>query len=277
MTERKLSGRILFFSDIDETLVNTDKTLSEENRLAIHDFMERGNLFVISTGRALSGARNLLTELGLYGMENLWVSSSNGAIVYDTFHEEELLRHSVPLDLMAEAFDLARSFGIHIQTYTDTSVVSETDNDSLRRYLAIQNLPLELYPNIRDAKIAPPPKLLCLDFAHPENITRFRKFFEQKIGGRLDCFQSNPWLLEIVLPGVNKGSSLRFIAQKTGIPIGNTVSAGDAENDLPMILAAGIGCAMQNADESLKKQADYVTENDNNHGGIAEILHRFCL
>jgi hypothetical protein len=44
-----------------------------------------------------------------------------------------------------------------------------------------------------------------------------------------------------------------------------------------MILAAGIGCAMQNADESLKKQADYVTENDNNHGGIAEILHRFCL
>ncbi|HCI74287.1 MAG TPA: hypothetical protein DHV42_07100 [Lachnospiraceae bacterium] len=277
MTDQKLDGKILFFSDIDETLVNTDKSLGEENRLAIHEFLSRGNLFVISTGRALSGARNLLVDVGLYGLENLWISSSNGAIVYDTFHAQELLRHCVPLELMIEAFDLARAFGIHIQTYTDTSVVSETDNASLRRYLAIQNLPLELYPNIRDAKIAPPPKLLCLDFDHPENITRFRKHFEQQMKGRMDCFQSNPWLLEIVLPGVNKGSSLRFISQKTGIPIQNTVSAGDAENDLPMILAAGIGCAMQNADDALKAQADYVTMNDNNHGGISEILHRFCL
>ena len=170
-----------------------------------------------------------------------------------------------------------REFGIHIQTYTDTSVVSETDNESLRIYLDNQKLPLILVPHIKDAQIAPPPKLLCLDYQDPEKVTRFRSYFERQMGGRLDCFQSNPWLLEIVPPRVNKGSSLRFIAEKTGIPIDHTISAGDAENDLSMILAAGIGCAMRNADESLKQQADYVTEHDNNHAGIAEILYRFCL
>ena len=277
MTGEKLKGKILFFSDIDETLVNTDKSLSEENRRAIDEFLARGNIFVISTGRALLGASNLLKELGLYGKKNMMISSSNGAIVYDTYLEKELLRRPVPLDLMYEAFDLARDFGIHIQTYTDTSVVAEQENESLRRYIAVQRLPVELYPSIRNARIAPPPKLLCLDYPDPGNITRFRALFEERMKGKLDCFQSNPWLLEIVYPGVNKGSSLRFIAREAGIPIDHTVSAGDAENDLPMILAAGIGCAMKNADERLKEQADYVTVNDNNHAGVAEILNRFCL
>ena len=276
-TNEKLTGRILFFSDIDDTLVNTDKSLCEENRLAIDEFLAKDNLLVISTGRALSGTCNLLRKIGLYGKKNLLISSSNGALVYDTFQEKELLRRPVPLDLVVEAFDLAREFGIFIQTYTDTGVVAETDSESLQKYLAVQQLPIEFCGNIRDAKISPPPKVLCLDYAHPEKVTEFRAYFQEKMQGRLDCFQSNPWLLEIVSPGVNKGSSLRFIAEQEGIPIDHTVSAGDAENDLQMILAAGIGCAMKNADEALKAQADYVTINDNNHGGVAEILRRFCL
>ncbi len=277
MAQEKLTGKVLFFSDIDDTLVNTDKTLCEENRTAIEAFLSKGNLFVISTGRALTGACNLLKKLGLYGKENLLVSSSNGAIVYDTFREKELLRRPIPLDLVVEAFDLARDFGIFIQTYTDTSVIAETDCESLQKYVSIQNLPVEICENIRTANIAPPPKLLCLDYAHPEKITQFREFFQERMAGRLDCFQSNAWLLEIVFPGVNKGSSLRFIAEQNNIPIDHTISAGDAENDLPMIIEAGIGCAMKNADEALKAKADYVTEHDNNHAGVAEILYRFCL
>ena len=277
MAQEKLAGKVLFFSDIDDTLVNTDKTLCEENRIAIETFLSKGNLFVISTGRALTGACNLLKKLGLYGKENLLVSSSNGAIVYDTLREKELLRRPIPLDLVVEAFDLARDFGIFIQTYTDTSVIAETDCESLQKYVSIQNLPVEICENIRTANIAPPPKLLCLDYAHPEKITQFREFFQERMAGRLDCFQSNAWLLEIVFPGVNKGSSLRFIAEQNNIPIDHTISAGDAENDLPMIIEAGIGCAMKNAVEALKAKADYVTEHDNNHAGVAEILYRFCL
>ena len=77
MAQEKLTGKVLFFSDIDDTLVNTDKTLCEENRIAIETFLSKGNLFVISTGRALTGACNLLKKLGLYGKENLLVSSSD--------------------------------------------------------------------------------------------------------------------------------------------------------------------------------------------------------
>ena len=147
----KKAGKMLFFSDIDETLVNTDKSLSDENRAAVEEFLAHGNILVISTGRALSGASNLMKDLGLYGKENVLISSCNGAVIYDTYLEQELLRRPVPLDLMVEAFDLARDFGIHIQTYTETGVVSETDNESLQRYIAIQRLPVEYVSNIKEA------------------------------------------------------------------------------------------------------------------------------
>ncbi len=277
MNDNKIKGKIIFFSDIDETLVNTDKTLCPENRDALDRFLADGNLFAICTGRALSGASNLLRELGFYGRENVLICGYNGGLIYDTFSGEELLRETIPTDLMYEAFDLAREFGIHIHTYTDTAVVSESDNEHLRTYLSVQDLPVIYTDNIRNLQIAPPAKLLCLDFRDPERITQFRAYFNEHMEGRLACFQSNPCLLEIMPPGIDKGTALKYLAQKKNIPISNTVSAGDEENDIPMILAAGIGCAMANAKDEVKKAADYVTVHDNNHGGVAEILHRFCL
>ena len=178
---------------------------------------------------------------------------------------------------MYRAFDLANDFGIHIQSYTDRAVVSQSDNHHLQKYLSIQKLDVIFVDDIRSFRMDPPPKLLCLDYDDPSHILEFRALFEGRMSGVLDCFNSNPNLLEIVPHGVNKGASLRFLSDYYQIPIENTISAGDAENDLPMIRAAGIGCAMSNADKMLKAEADYITENDNNHGGVAEILDRFCF
>lgn len=79
------------------------------------------------------------------------------------------------------------------------------------------------------------------------------------------------------LPVLTKGSAVRFLCEYTGIPLCNTIAAGDAENDISMIRAAHIGCAMKNAEEEVKQAADYITENDNNHDGVAEIIHKFVL
>ena len=123
----------------------------------------------------------------------------------------------------------------------------------------------------------PSVKLLCLDYDDPARLTQFRRLFESEFSGELNCFNSNPNLLEIVPPGVDKGAALSFLANHYQVPINNTISAGDAENDLSMILAAGIGCAVKNAEDSLKSKADYVTQRDNNHAAVAEILDRFCF
>ena len=271
------TDRMILFTDIDETLVNTDKTLSQKNRLALEHFLDMDNIISISTGRALNGAAALMRDLDLYGRKNLLITSFNGGLIFDTYHEEVLLKKTIPLDLMYRSFDLANEYGIHIQAYTDSAVVCENDNHHLRKYLSIQKLDVVFTDDIRSFNMEPSVKLLCLDYDDPERLTQFRRLFESTFAGELNCFNSNPNLLEIVSPGVNKGAALRFLADHYQIPIENTISAGDAENDLPMILDAGIGCAVKNADDSLKAEADYITQHDNNHAAIAEILDRFCF
>ena len=271
------TDRMILFTDIDETLVNTDKSLSQENLQALERFLDMDNIISISTGRALNGAAGLLRDIRLYGRKNLLITSYNGGLVFDTYTEEVLLKKTIPLDLMYRSFDLANEYGIHIQAYTDSAVVSETDNHHLRKYLSIQKLDVVFTDNIRSFNMEPSVKLLCLDYDDPSRITEFRSLFDAKFAGELNCFNSNPNLLEIVPPGVSKGAALHFLADHYQIPIENTISAGDAENDLPMILAAGIGCAVKNADDSLKAEADYVTQRDNNHAAVAEILEKFCF
>ena len=55
------------------------------------------------------------------------------------------------------------------------------------------------------------------------------------------------------------------------------VACGDEENDISMVQIAGVGVAMANARKELKDAADYVTVNDNNHSGIAEVINKFIL
>ena len=51
---------------------------------------------------------------------------------------------------------------------------------------------------------------------------------------------------------------------------------GDERNDIPMIRAAGIGAAMRNGHEEAKAAADYVTQKDCNHSGVAEVIRKFA-
>lgn len=94
---------------------------------------------------------------------------------------------------------------------------------------------------------------------------------------QLDAFFSCEQCLEIIPRGLSKGNALVQLAQRLGIPIENTVAAGDAANDLSMLRATGIGVAMCNGTDEAKAAADAVTCRDNNHDGIAEIIEKYLV
>ena len=64
----------VFLTDIDDTLVDRKKQLSEENRKAIEAFLAEGNVFAISTGRTTMAASRVVRELGIYGQKNVFIS-----------------------------------------------------------------------------------------------------------------------------------------------------------------------------------------------------------
>ena len=210
------SYKKILFSDIDETLVTTDKRLTDENRSAIMHFLDTGNALAVSTGRALAGALHLMENLGLTGRKGIYLCAYNGSQIYD-----------------------------------------------------------EIVPDLADAVKLPTGKLLAIDFSDPSRVQTFCTLLRGRLSGKMNVFLSNEFLLEIVPNGIDKGFAVSFLAKELSVPIENTISAGDQENDIPMIIAAGHGCAVSNGIQALKDAADYVTEHDNNHSAIAEILRKF--
>lgn len=97
------------------------------------------------------------------------------------------------------------------------------------------------------------------------------QYAEKYTAFSLDCYQ------EIVPEGISKGFAVRWFCDYLGIPIENSVAAGDAQNDVEMLKAAHVGAVMCNAFPGIAEYGNYVTEHDNNHDGVAEIIHKFIL
>ena len=87
----------------------------------------------------------------------------------------------------------------------------------------------------------------------------------------LELVYSEVSSVECAAPGVNKGTGLERLCQALGISPAACVAVGDAENDMPMLRAAGLGVAMGNAAPHVKAAAD-CTVADNDHGGCAQAI-----
>ncbi len=90
-------------------------------------------------------------------------------------------------------------------------------------------------------------------------------------------FFSGQYYYEFCGQGQNKGQCLRLLSEKLGVPIAETVAVGDEENDVFMIREAAVGVAMCNARAEIRAEADHITEQDNNHDGVAEVIYKFIL
>ena len=73
---------------------------------------------------------------------------------------------------------------------------------------------------------------------------------------------------------INKASAMLYMANYYGISKDNIIAFGDNQNDIEMLQEAGVGVAMCNGLESVKKQVEHITKKDNNHNGIVDYLRR---
>ena len=70
---------------------------------------------------------------------------------------------------------------------------------------------------------------------------------------------------------------MMHLAELLKVRTEDIIAVGDERNDIPMIQMAGIGCAMANAHPDAKAVADYITINNNNHSGVAEIIEKYNI
>lgn len=268
--------RKILFTDLDGTLLNDQKEITPGNQAAIDEALLRGHIIVICTGRPLASARIQARRLGLT-REGCYAITFNGAQIYDTFHGKTVYGRSIPRQIVPPLFHTAAQMGIHIQTYNDTGILSEHETPALKKYAKICGLSYEILPDIGQALSEEPYKLLAINFQEPEKLHRFQKEVLVQYRDSLDSFFSNDNYLEIVSTGISKGFAVEWMCRYLNIPLEDSVAAGDAQNDIPMLQAAHVGAVMRNAFPGIADYGSYVTQSDNNHDGVAEIIHRFIL
>ena len=261
--------------DLDGTLTNSDKIVTPRTKAALRQAAEQGVRIVRASGRPTAGIRPLARELGLEQTGG-YILSYNGGKIIDCATGETLYRKQLDAKYVPQLCSFAREQGVVIITYNKQGVVTESPEDewALKECFTC-GLPMQRVEDLAAYVDYPICKMLItLDPARRDEVLAAgRKVFE----GRIDLYPSSPFFIEAVPLGVAKDVSLAGLLEEMGLTRDNLMACGDGLNDRSMIRYAGVGVAMQNAEPPVKEAADYVTEADNNHDGVAEAIEKFIL
>lgn len=268
------SNGYLFFSDLDDTLLTTDKKVTPKTLAALKNFVDRGNIFIICSGRGLDSAIKIRRNLGLV-FPHSFIAAYNGCQIYDCDTEETVFKVGLPISIVREIFKLADEYGIYLHTYSDEHILCGKDDEEIQDYRKKVSTPVIISPDPLSYLNSDPCKIICIELHDHEKQERFRKAVQEKYGDIIDTMYSSPVYLELIPKGYGKGTAVKILAKMLDVPIERTIAAGDAENDNSMLVEAGLGIAMRNGSEGTKAAADVITTLDNDHDGLVEFLDRY--
>jgi len=250
--------------DLDFTLLNEDREISEENRTAVRRAQESGIAVVLASGRSAAGMRPFAQTLGLNGA----MVTCNGALVMlrgGAVIEEHLMEP----ERLAKVIDFAKSGGHHLHLYCREEVLmpAYTTWADIYVHKAKQHPPRAVGWDAM--ALATPNKAIIV--TSPETVREIapaaRLLFDEEGAVVL----SEPEYLEFVCPWASKATGLQTVARRLGIPRENTAAIGDYFNDLPMIEWAGHSAAVGNARPEVKKAATVVVA-AHDQNGVAEYI-----
>lgn len=259
----------LVCSDLDGTLLRRDMTVSEENKKAIREMAELGVAFVASSGRAHTG----LAEDVVNCDEIRYLISSNGAVIYDKKQKKNIVTSFMPESVAERMFSVVTKYDTEIFVHcngimhVNDRLVAERDYDHYNinsyysGFIEETGVRVESTPDfaMRTGNL----EMITVFFHSDEELNECVKKILAM--GEYKVVSSCAFNIEIFYKESGKGASLKALAKHLGIPIEDTISVGDSTNDMPMIEAAGLGLATENAFPELKEAADEVICHYNDH------------
>ena len=252
-----------------------EAAITPRTRAALDAAIEKGVTIVLASGRPTAGIQPLAEELGL-DKKGGCILSYNGGKIVDCRTGETLVEKTLDPALVPELCAFAAAQDIAILTYNREGIVCERDKDEwANKECFTTKLPMIHVDDLASYVNYPVCKMLItLDPARRDAVCAAG---QQQFAGRADLYPSSPFFIEAVPLGVAKDGSLAELLRRMGLTRENLMACGDGLNDRSMIAYAGVGVAMQNAEQPVKDCADYVTTADNNHDGVAEAVEKFIL
>ena len=274
MTEYKM-----LVTDMDYTLLNKDKQVSERNRLALLAAMEKGVHVIVATGRIYTSALYYAKLLGI----STPIIASNGAIIREEETDDTIYECLLQEEAMQKMVELSRQMGLFCHLFSrDTIYTEKMVNISTRytewnKFMAekdqVKIQVLESFDDLTEEERKGIFKAVVVD-DDAEKLQKIREEIEKT--GIVSVSQSLIDNLEVMDKAVSKGNAVQKLAERYGIKREEIITIGDNENDISMIEYAGLGVAMGNGAQCLKDKADYIT-GDYMEDGVAQVVEKFIL
>ena len=260
--------------DLDGTLTNSQKVITERTKKALFEAQERGVKVVLASGRPTYGVVPLAKELEL-GKYGSYILSFNGGRITNCKTKEVLYQRTIPSEMVPELIDLAKQYQVDFLTYEGERILSNNPNNPYVKIEAkINHMPVDRIENPKEAIVFPVPKILMV--GEGSYMATVEPKVQEATHGLLSVYRSEPFFLEIMPKGVDKAASLERLLECTGIKREEMIACGDGFNDLSMIQFAGLGVAMENAQPLVKQSADFITTS-NDEDGVAKVVEQFLL
>ena len=264
--------------DLDGTLLDSEKRLSAENARALEKAAAEGIEIVPATGRFYRGMPDVIRSLPYVH----YVIGVNGAEVWDVRQEKAVCASELSWERSVEIMEYLDTLPVIYDCYMDGwGWMTRASYERAAEFAATPHS-LDMILRLR----TPVDDLKEHLKKTRHGIQKIQMFFkDMDLRARMIPALQERFPDTVVTTSVvnnveinsreaNKGTALKKLAAYLGLPREETMAFGDDLNDVTMLREAGIGVAMGNASDTVKKAADHVTA-DCDHAGVAKALDRF--
>lgn len=266
----------LVASDLDGTLLTSNKGLTPRLKAAIEKITDMGIVFIPATGRVYDAVPEEIKAL-----PSKYIITSNGARIYDVENKRDIYECLLCADDARYILEIAKGLHVIFEIFSDgKAFIDQKAFDRLESY----NLTVHHKEYIRKTRIPIDiDRLLVSNSDSLENINiifsdlndRSLVLEKLKNTNHFSVTASSEINIEITNINATKGNAVKKLCELLSIDLSNTLAFGDSENDLDMILSAAVGVAMGNSPENIKQKADIIAESCDSFGE-AIILERLA-
>ena len=261
--------------DIDGTLVNGEKVMTERVKNTIKEAMRRGIKIVLCTGRPPAGIKPYADELGFETGED-YIIAQNGAYIIRTDTKEVVYKKTLSLPEVQELYEFGKGFAAGTLLVTEFHYYSLEDviTETMLMDAKLVNMEINvLDPNEMTEEMN---FMKILYIGEESDVDVIDSAVPDRIRDNYYVVRSQKYLVEVMANDTNKGIALTKLAEKLGIPIEEVMALGDGENDYEMIQAAGLGVVMSNGTDNLKSIANEITLS-NEEDGVAHAIEKWAF
>ncbi|MEQ7873441.1 HAD family hydrolase [Sphingomonas sp. ASV193] len=260
----------LLVSDIDGTLVRTDKTLSEANIAAIARARAAGLRVSLVSARPPSGMRWIAEALGLDGP----IGAFNGATLFEP-DGRVISAERIAAGAAARALDIIESRGAKPWLFADGKwCVHDTDTHHIAHEVKAAGIEPTVLADFGDL-VRRADKIVAVD-DDEARLVATEAALQAALGHDATVARSQVYYCDVMSPGGNKGDGVTALAKAYGVTLAEVAVLGDQRNDLPMFAVAALSVAMAQGPAEVRAAATHVAAS-NDADGVADAIDRFVL